>query len=143
MIETQTAMEKPGPGMCRKCGSLLYQGGWRTRDSTVESNDYNCPACASTHDRPPAGHAHLRGTFLHNNRRQIIDLARHVESREMHEAPMKKILSILDTGDELQIATADMHLAWSIGDAIQHAWQGKLDYSYSLANNTLQVNWQR
>ena len=146
MIETQIATGRyrvPEPGVCSDCGSLYYQPAWRNGDLLAAPGNRYCPACASGHDRRPAGHVHLKGPFLHNHRWQIIHLARHIESREKHEGPMKKILSILDEGDELQITTADMHLAWSIGDAIQHAWQGELDYRYSPATNALHVNWQR
>jgi hypothetical protein len=41
------------------------------------------------------------------------------------------------------VTTTDMHLARGIGEALQHAYQGDLEYRYNPDQNLLRVSWSR
>ena len=54
---------------------------------------------------------------------------------------MKRIIAIEDEGDAVLVTTTDIHLARDIGDAIQSAYKGELEFHYNSEENLLRVNW--
>jgi hypothetical protein len=52
-------------------------------------------------------------------------------------------MAIQADGRGVVVTTTGAHLARRIGDALQHAYKGELDYRYNKADNLLRVNWSR
>jgi hypothetical protein len=102
-----------------------------------------CPACHRIHDRFPAGYVKLAGDFLKAHRTDLVGLVRHVEQREKAEHPLQRVMDIVDDADGILVTTTDIHLAHGIGEALHHAYGGRLDSHYNPEENLLRVNWSR
>ena len=83
----------------------------------------------------------MKGDFLQSHRDEIMNLVHNEEKRERTDHPLKRIMDVEEKGDEVLVTTTDIHLARSIGDALHHAYQGKLDYHYNDEQNLLRVEW--
>jgi hypothetical protein len=91
----------------------------------------------------PAGILTLFGEFHLAHRKEILGLIRGVEEREAKRHPLKRIMRISESGEELQVTTCEAGLARSLGGAIHHAYQGELDYHYPDGEGVLRVQWKR
>jgi hypothetical protein len=59
---------------------------------------------------------------------------------------MQRIMKIVNQGngtESVLITTTDIHLARGIGDALHHAYRGKLDFHYNPEQTLLRVSWER
>ncbi|MGZ3252878.1 MAG: BCAM0308 family protein, partial [Burkholderiaceae bacterium] len=65
------------------------------------------------------------------------------ETREKAEHSLQRIMDIEEHADKLMITTTDIHLARGIGEALEHAYRGTLDFNYTDAEYLLRVSWQR
>jgi NMD protein affecting ribosome stability and mRNA decay len=102
-----------------------------------------CPACQRIRDRYPAGTLSLTGSFLEEHREEISQLARNIESREKELHPLNRIMDVETTPEGLQITTTEMQLARTIGNAVQRAYGGEIDYGYEKEASVLRVTWKR
>lgn len=57
--------------------------------------------------------------------------------------PMERLMSIESDEQGTAIATTGVHLARNIGNAIHHAYRGKLTIDYDHAETELHVIWHR
>jgi hypothetical protein len=69
----------------------------------------------------------LSGGFLGTHWDEIRHLLRNEEQRETADHPLQRIMDIMEKSG----TTTDVHLARRIGEALHHAYQGKLDIKYS------------
>ncbi len=133
----------PEPTVCPECGAVFHQGRWTWAPRPPDAHETLCPACHRVHDRYPAGYVTLSGEFLRDHSQELLGLVRHVEAREKAEHPLKRIMDVAEQDGSTVITTTDIHLARSIGDALLHAYEGKLDYRYAEESNILHVTWER
>jgi hypothetical protein len=91
----------------------------------------------------PAGILTLTGEFHLEHRAEILGLIRHTEEREAKQHPLKRIMRISESGDEVEITTCEAGLARALGNAIHHAYSGELDYHYPDGAGVLRVHWKR
>ena len=133
----------PDPTACPKCGALYRKGRWTWGAAPADAHRTECPACRRIADAYPAGIVRLTGAFAKTHAEEIRSLVRHVEEREKKEHALKRIMAVESDGDALVVTTTDEHLARGIGEAVKHAYQGELDYSFSEAENVLRVEWKR
>jgi NMD protein affecting ribosome stability and mRNA decay len=129
------------PSVCKQCGAVYHQGRWQWIAAPEGAHADTCPACHRIHDHYPAGYLTLKGSFLQEHRDEIMNLIFNEEKRQRADHPMKRIMDIETKGDEVVVTTTDIHLARSMGDALHHAYQGKLEYHYNEAQNLLRVEW--
>lgn len=102
------------------------------------------PACERIARDYPAGLVTIGGAFARAHREEVLGVARNVEKREKAEHPLKRILKIVEEGEEILVSTTDSHLARGIGDALHHAYQGELAYRYPDDDgDLLRVSWSR
>jgi NMD protein affecting ribosome stability and mRNA decay len=133
----------PEPTVCPECGAVYQEGRWRWTQQPFGVPRTLCPACQRIQDRYPAGYVSLGGEFLKAHREEVLGLARNVEEREKAEHPLKRIMETREDGEEILITTTDMHLARTIGEALERAYDGKVDYHYTREGNVLRVRWSR
>ena len=131
----------PEPSVCSKCGAVYQQGRWQWRPAPANAHKATCPACHRIHDHYPAGFLTMKGEFFHSHRDEIMRLVRNHEKHELAEHPLKRIMAVEEKDGATLVTTTDIHLARGIGEALHHAYQGKLEYHYNPEQNLLRVNW--
>lgn len=131
------------PAVCSDCGAVFHEGRWQWSKPPAHANQAICPACRRIHESQPAGYVTVQGQFAHDHREEVISLVRNLETHEKAEHPLKRIMSIEAQDDKLEITTTDIHLARGIGEALEHAYKGDLDYHYNKDQYLLRVHWQR
>ena len=133
----------PEPTICPRCHGIYKGGMWRWGTPPDGAHERTCPACLRIQDDYPAGLVSRRGGFLADHGEEILNLARNEESRGKTEHALERIMKIDVEDDAVLITTTDIHLARRIGEAVQHAYAGELDYHYQEAEHRLRVNWSR
>lgn len=133
----------PEPAVCGKCGALYHAGRWQWGERPVGAAEVTCPACHRIQDRFPAGFVHVGGEFFAARRDELLALLHHHEEKEKAEHPLARIMAIEDESGGILVTTTDIHLARDLGEALHHAYQGKLEYFYNESENLLRVRWHR
>ena len=133
----------PDPTACPECGAMYRAGRWTWGSAPADAQSVVCPACQRIRDDYPGGFLTLAGTFPEAHREELLGLAHNVEEREKADHPLKRIMAISDADGGILITTTDARLARNIGDAIEHAYEGDLDYQYTEEGNVLRVSWAR
>lgn len=133
----------PEPALCPECGLVFHKGRWQRTPRPVKAHEHLCPACHRIKDRFPAGYVKLSGDFLGAHRDEIRHLIRNEEQQEAANHPLQRIMDITEEGGVTSVTTTDVHLARRIGEALHHAYQGKLDIKYSQDEYVVRVTWQR
>lgn len=130
------------PSVCSECGAVFHEGRWQWLEAPADAHNEICPACHRIHDHYPAGYLSLKGEFFRSHRDEIMNLVRNCERHERGEHPLKRIIAVEEKGQETQVTTTDIHLARGMGEALHHAYQGRLEYHYNPEQNLLRVNWE-
>jgi NMD protein affecting ribosome stability and mRNA decay len=133
----------PEPALCPECGVVYHKGRWQRAPRPVKAHEHLCPACQRIKDHFPAGYVKLSGSFLDAHRDEIRHLVRNEEQREAEDHPLQRIMDITEEGGVTSVTTTDVHLARRIGEALHHAYQGKLDIKYSQDEYLVRVDWTR
>ena len=133
----------PEPALCPECGLVFHKGRWQRAPRPVKAHEHLCPACHRIKDRFPAGYVKLSGDFLGTHRDEIRHLIRNEEQQEAANHPLQRIMDITEEGGVTSVTTTDVHLARRIGEALHHAYQGKLDIKYSQDEYVVRVTWER
>ncbi len=133
----------PEPSVCSQCGAVFHGGRWQWGETPAGAHQATCPACHRLHDDFPAGFLSLGGPFFLAHKDELMHLVRNEEQREKAEHPLKRIMAVEEHDGEVLVKTTDIHLARGIGEAIHHAYQGKLEFHYNPEQNLLRVHWTR
>jgi NMD protein affecting ribosome stability and mRNA decay len=120
----------PEPALCPQCGVVYHRGRWQRAPRPEKAHEHLCPACQRIKDGYPAGYVKLSGEFLGTHRDEI----RHL---------LRRIMDIMEKGGVITVTTTDVHLARRIGEALHHAYQGKLDIKYSQDEYLVRIDWTR
>lgn len=139
----QDRLKLAEPCVCGDCGAVYHEGRWQWMPAPAGASRARCPACHRIHEKLPAGYVTVEGQFAREHREELLRLVRNLEAREKAEHPLQRIMSIDDAGGELTIATTDIHLARGIGEALEHAYKGDLEFHYNKAEYLLRVHWRR
>ena len=131
------------PNQCPECGAVFQHGRWAWSGAPSGAHGQLCPACQRIKDRVPAAFLTLSGEFLAEHRDEIEHLIRNYEERERAEHPLKRIIGSEEQEGKIVFTFTDAHLARGIGDALQHAYKGEVDYQYTKEDIMLRVTWSR
>ncbi len=139
----KTRLKLAEPTACPKCGAVYRDGRWSWAPSPEGANQELCQACHRINDRYPAGEVTLSGGFLGQHRAEILNLVRNLETQEKGEHPLHRIMAIEDGSDGVVITTTDIHLPRRIGQALNDAYEGVLDFHYDEEGYYIRVAWHR
>lgn len=131
------------PTLCTECGAVFHKGRWTWGDAPADAHKALCPACQRARDNIPAAFLTLRGAFLGDHLEEIMNLVRNYEARERAEHPLKRIMAVEEFEDGITLSFTEAHLARGIGEALQSAYEGDLDYQYADEDILLRVVWER
>lgn len=131
------------PAVCSECHAVFHEGRWQWASVPDSAHHVICPACNRVKDNAPAGFVILKGDFLIAHADEITRLIRHHAEHEHKEHPLKRIIAMDNSQDVMSITTTDTHLARGIGEAVHHAYQGKLEVDHVAGENLVRVHWSR
>jgi hypothetical protein len=136
-------MKMRSPAVCSTCRAVYLAGRWQWGDEPPAADAVICPACQRKRDDVPAGTVRIGGEFYLPNRRAIMDVVQALEARVKAEHPLSRIMKIETLEDRALVHTTDFHLARQIGDALEKAYHGTLEYHYSDHDAHLDLRWTR
>jgi NMD protein affecting ribosome stability and mRNA decay len=139
----QARAKLPEPAVCRKCGAVYHMGRWQWLPLPEAANRGECPACLRIRGNDPAGIVTLAGGFVREHQDELRSLIRHQEEQEKREHALNRVMAVRTLSDGLEITTTDIHLPRRIGEAIERACGGTLDYHYEEDRYFLRVRWSR
>lgn len=131
------------PSVCSKCGLLYEAGRWLHGVAPKDARPALCPACHRIADRLPAGWLRIEGEFAAAHRDEILNLVRNTSRHVEAEHPLERVMDVDTDEHGVTVTTTGIHLARGLGEAIAHAYRGKLDYHYDEAEPLLRVRWSR
>ena len=131
------------PTVCPRCGAVFHKGRWQWLPRPEGAHSEMCPACHRVQDRFPAGYVEIQGDFVSQRRDEVVNLVRHIEDKAKSEHPLQRIMDIVEQDRGLMVTTTDIHLAHGIGEALRHAYPGKLQSHYNPEEKLLRVHWAR
>lgn len=131
------------PTKCSGCGAVFHRGRWQWGDAPANAAVAVCPACRRIHDRMPAGTVLLDGPFVAGHRDELVRLVRNTAEREGREHALHRLMQVVEMPDRVVVETTDIHLPQRIGEALESAYDGKLDVRYGDHEYTARVHWRR
>jgi NMD protein affecting ribosome stability and mRNA decay len=131
------------PSMCTSCGAVFHKGRWQWGVAQQGAHKHLCPACQRIHDHVPAGIITLSGEFFNEHRQEIMNLVHNTEAREKAGHPLQRIMNITMQEEATEISLTDFHVTRAIGEAIQHAYKGEVDYQYTDKDGVMTLRWAR
>lgn len=131
------------PTVCPTCKAVFHKGHWTWSVPPPEAHETLCPACHRIHDKYPKGLLTLKGIFPRQELEQVMGLLKNTESKENKEHPLARIMNIEEKPEGLVVSTTDTHLPRQIGEALQHAYHGKLDLHYDKDEEFVRVTWTK
>lgn len=139
-----------GTAVCKKCNAVFKNKRWymnedlsKKRVSLKSTGKVLCPACRKVKDKFPGGIVKLKGDFLFEHEREILNLIKNEEQKARGFNPLERIMSIDRTDRGFEITTTNEKLAQRIGKSIQKAYQGRIAYKWSDDTKLLRAEWER
>ena len=141
------------PAVCEECGAVYAKRRWTA--AALSSNDKRhrhlrppqirvCPACTQQRSGEPRGFVFLDGDFFVAHHEEIERLLRNEVKRAAEENPLARIMEWkYGDGHKLTLTTTTEHLAQRLGDCLEKAFGGNVDYDFSHENELARVSWQR
>lgn len=133
---------------CPECGAVYHNQHW-TFDKAVTARlaakgaAVVCPGCKKIREKSPGGIVTLTGGFWHGHRDEILNLIRNEEKRAMGVNPLERIIDIGPDGSHLVVQTTNEKLAQRLGRALQRAYDGTVEYKWSVDDKLARVHWDR
>jgi hypothetical protein len=132
-----------GPAVCPDCHAVYCEGRWTWKTAPTDAADHVCPACQRIRDRVPAAFLTLSGDFLADHGEEIMNLIHNHAQQQRAEHPLKRIIGYEEREGALAFTLTDAHLARGLGEALQQAYGGEIDYQYTKEDIMLRVSWSR
>ena len=141
------------PAICKKCGAVYANRRWTVAQNTASNEEHQrhqtlhitvCPACKQAADGEPRGFVYLDGAFFVEHRKEIENLMLNEAKRAGEDNPLARILELQEgNGHKLTVTTTTEHLAQRLGNAVEKAFGGNVEYNFSHENKFARVSWQR
>ncbi len=142
--DTYKEKEKwPEPTVCSECSAVFVEGKWAWGEPAVSAHAILCPACQRLHDGFPAGYLEIKGSFFGHHHVEMRNLINNIEAQEKGEHPMERLMAITTEEDYTLITTTGIHLARRLGEALKHAYQGDLAFTYGDGEKIIRLTWIR
>ena len=139
----QERRKLPEPTMCSECGAVFLEGRWAWWEPAVNAHAIVCLACQRIKDNFPAGTLDILGGFFMTHREEITNLIRNLEEQEKKAHPMERLMTIAEEEGRVLVTTTGIHLARRIGEALNSAYQGTLDFTYGDGEKSIRLTWLR
>jgi NMD protein affecting ribosome stability and mRNA decay len=132
------------PTVCPDCGAVYHAGRWQWSEAAKAAQPTRCPACQRIQEQCPAGFLTLSGAFLAAHQDEIRQRLYKVVECAKAEHPLQRLMALQEAVDgSLQATFTAPNLARAVGEALQDAYQGDLDFDYQPGEYLLRVRWHR
>lgn len=135
------AEKMTSPAVCTECGAVHNDGQWQWTSAPSHALQMRCPACRRIAEGRAAAHVIVSGQFAQDRAAEVRQLVQDVEHREKTAHPLRRVMAIQPGGNGLEVSTTDVRLAQDICDALQDAYDGKLNVDYDEEERVLRVKW--
>jgi len=134
----------PEPTVCTKCGAIYKDGRWAWGSPPQgEVSEELCPACRRIEDKYPGGIVRLEGPYFLEHKEEIINLVKNEEEDTKALRPLQRIMSMEEDDEGLTIYVTYPHLARRIGEKVNSAHKGHLEFNYNEGEKFVRVLWRR
>lgn len=133
----------PEPTVCTECRAVFLGGRWVWDEPADNANAIVCPACQRINDKYPAGYLEIKGGFFGTHQEEMLNLIHNVEALEKGERPMERLMAITPEDEQTLVTTTGVHVARRIGEALNRAYQGDLDFTYGDGDKIIRLTWSR
>ena len=132
-----------GSAFCPQCNAVFHDGRWQWSEKRDNAFAHPCPACRRIKDAYPAGYVTLSGEFAAEHAKEIMGLVNNEEAQAKAEHPLERIMETRAEDGKTIITTTGIHVARRIGEALHHAWKGRLDIKYLPDECLVRILWER
>lgn len=147
----RTGRARSEPATCKRCGAVYANRRWTAAQNTANNQTDQramqltvCPACKQAAGGEPRGFVYLDGAFIAGHRKEIENLILNEAKRASEDNPLARILELEERdGHKLTVTTTTEHLAQRLGHAVEKAFGGEVQYTFSHENKIARVSWQR
>lgn len=136
--------------ICKKCSAIYHNKRWslskRTALKAAEKKRQAvlCPACQKKRDGFAEGFVTLKGEFVKKNRDELISMIKNRETRAIYYNPLSRIMDIsVKRSGTIEVTTTTDKFAQRLGQLIQKAYNGKVEYKWSADTKITRVIWTR
>lgn len=102
-----------------------------------------CPGCERVHKKYIEGVVTLKGKFLVNHKKEVLNLVMRIARARRKTAVGARILNLFDRAAEVEIQTTDRHLAERIGKELEKAFHGDMSIRWLKKEEFVRVAWKR
>jgi NMD protein affecting ribosome stability and mRNA decay len=136
------------PTLCDGCGALYSRKQWRggarlTRPLLEKVSWGRCPACNQSRTGVGYGRVVLSGGFVGENLEALRRRIKNVAERAKYTQTQRRLLTIEETDDGLDVITTSQKLAHRIVREIEKAFGGKARYSWDADDGSLLATWKK
>jgi hypothetical protein len=102
-----------------------------------------CPSCKQVETGEYFGRVVVRGTYVRPNEDAIRRRIENVAARAGFTEPLRRIVEISRSGNDLEVLTTSQKLAHRIVRELTKAFRGRASYRWSDSDRTLFAVWER
>lgn len=138
----------PGVVVCEGCGAVWTRRTWR-RDRPPSAARLGrarwalCPACEQRRSGTAYGRVLLRGAYVRRHDEEIRRRIANVATRAAHTQPQRRLVSVEDDGEGLEVLTTSQKLAHRIVHELTKAFRGRARYQWADRDGALFATWRR
>ncbi len=147
------AKVRPGDmATCNKCSAVYHDKRWSLSRKTVrmaalaqkKHTKVLCPACQKMKDGFAEGFVTLKGEFVKKNRDELISMIENREKRAIYYNPLSRIIDLkVKRSGAIEVTTTTDKFAQRLGQLIQKAYNGNVEYKWSADTKITRVLWTR
>jgi NMD protein affecting ribosome stability and mRNA decay len=134
--------------LCVHCGAVYRRKTWRRSIRRAgpallgQAPRGSCPACRQVEDGRYYGRVLLRGPRVSADPEAIRRRVANVAARARFTQPERRVVSVREEGDTLEVLTTSEKLAHRIVREMEKAFGGRASYAWSHRRRTLLAVWR-
>jgi hypothetical protein len=136
------------PTVCERCGVVFTRKKWQALPAPSATLLRRaawgvCPACRKVAGKEGLGRVRIEGSFVGPNVRAIRARIANVAERAAYTDPERRVASIEQTPEGLDVITTSQELAHRIARELTKAFRGRATYAWSDQDGSLFARWRR
>ncbi|HKJ32786.1 MAG TPA: BCAM0308 family protein [Balneolales bacterium] len=128
--------------VCKLCHAVYVDGRWTWATIPNAADEVICPACQRFEENQPAGIMDIKGNLFKEHKAEVLKLITETEKAENKVHPMERIMSISDKHNHTIVTTTGVNLVREIAESLRKSFDGRLEFNYQEANDSLNVIWK-